>query len=161
MLLAASPSAQLLALAASPLAPHTSLTIVLITCLPRLFLSKHVPMLAAQQGWLPVQAIHVLLSALVLVWLAANSSSLPIICPKLLLLDQSIGKWWSPLTDAFCSASVQLLARNLFFGYMFGRVVENTESGGALWLTYLLGAAGTTKCGACNSFACMRSCSLA
>ncbi|WIA42898.1 hypothetical protein OEZ86_008813 [Tetradesmus obliquus] len=97
----------------------------------------------AQQGRLPVQAIHILLSTLVLVWLAASSSSLPFVSPKLLLLDQGLNnKWWAPLTDAFCSASGQLLAQNLFFGYMFGRVVENTESGGALWLTYLLGAAG-------------------
>jgi membrane associated rhomboid family serine protease len=99
-------------------------------------------MSAAHHGRLPVQAIHTLLSALVLVWLAASSSSLPFISSKLLLLDQGLGRWWAPLTDAFCSASGQLLARNLFFGYMFGRVVENTESGGALWLTYLLGAAG-------------------
>lgn len=90
-----------------------------------------------------MQAIHILLSTLVLVWLAASSSSLAFVSPKLLLLDQGLNnKWWAPLTDAFCSASGQLLARNLFFGYMFGRVVENTESGGALWLTYLLGAAG-------------------
>ncbi|KAF6259684.1 hypothetical protein COO60DRAFT_1460076 [Scenedesmus sp. NREL 46B-D3] len=74
----------------------------------------------AQQGRLPVQGIHVLLTAVTL----------------------GLSSWWSPLTDAFCSTSGQLLARNLFFGYMFGRVVENTESGGALWLTYLLGAAG-------------------
>ena len=45
------------------------------------------------------------------------------------------------LVDGFCSHSNQLLARNLFFGYMFGRVVDNTESGGALWLTFLLSVA--------------------
>jgi hypothetical protein len=35
-----------------------------------------------------------------------------------------------------------LLARNLFCGYMFGRVVDNTEGGTALWLTWLLSALG-------------------
>jgi membrane associated rhomboid family serine protease len=88
----------------------------------------------------------VLLSALILAWLATSSSSLPFISPKLLLLEQGFGKWWALATDAFCSASGQLLARNLFLGYMFGRVVENTESSGALWLTYLLGSAGGARC---------------
>lgn len=46
------------------------------------------------------------------------------------------------LTDALLSPSSTLLARNLFFGYMFGRVVENTESSGALWLTFVLSALG-------------------
>jgi membrane associated rhomboid family serine protease len=100
---------------------------------------------------LPVQGIHILLTALILVWLAASSSSLPIISPKLLLLEQGCGKWWALLTDAFCSASGQLLARNLFLGYMFGRVVENTESSGALWLTYLLGTAGEGRVVTVNS----------
>jgi hypothetical protein len=47
-----------------------------------------------------------------------------------------------PLTDAVSSSSSALLARNLFFGYMFGRVVENTGGSGALWLTYVLSAVG-------------------
>jgi membrane associated rhomboid family serine protease len=40
------------------------------------------------------------------------------------------------------SSSSALLARNLFFAYMFGRVVENTESSGALWLAFLMSAVG-------------------
>jgi membrane associated rhomboid family serine protease len=98
----------------------------------------------------------VLLTALILVWLAASSSSLPFISPKLLLLEQGLGKWWTPVTDAFCSASGQLLARNLFFGYMFGRVVENTESSGALWLTFLLGSAGEATAAECIGFSQLR-----
>jgi hypothetical protein len=70
---------------------------------------------------------------------------------KLLALEHNPAKWWSPLTDAFCSYSGQHLARNLFFGYMFGRVVQNTESNSALWVSYLLSAAGEIKLlpGAC------------
>lgn len=86
---------------------------------------------------------------MVLVWVATSSSSgsLPISL-KLLSLEHNWAKWWSVLTDGFCSASGQLLARNLFFGYMFGRVVENSESSGALWLTFLLSAAGEGAGGA-------------
>jgi hypothetical protein len=46
---------------------------------------------------------------------------------------------------------------------MFGRVVENTDSSGALWLTFLLGSAGealvltaVTAAGGCNVTLCFR-----
>lgn len=100
-----------------------------------------------------MQAIHILLTTLFLVWLAtsssgsspsafSSSSSSSTSLIKLLTLEHNNAKWWSIITDGVCSHSSQLLARNLFFGYMFGRVVNNTESGGALWLTFLLSAAG-------------------
>lgn len=103
---------------------------------------------------LPVQAIHLLLCCYAAAWLLTTvpvSSSGPLIPLKLLSLDQissSSSSWLArllcPLTDALSSSSSALLARNLFFSYMFGRVVENTESGGALWLAFLLSAAGAS-----------------
>lgn len=75
-------------------------------------------------------------------WLITNSSAVPSISSKLLSLEHGLDKWWSPVTDAFSSSSGQILARNLFFCYMFGRVVENSDSTGALWMTYLMSAVG-------------------
>eukprot|EP00878_Enallax_costatus_P010323 GHUV01010775.1.p2 GENE.GHUV01010775.1~~GHUV01010775.1.p2 ORF type:complete len:175 (+),score=38.89 GHUV01010775.1:748-1272(+) len=81
---------------------------------------------------IPIQGIHILLSTLAIVWLITSSSALPAISVKVLSLEHSMDKWWSAVTDAFVSSSSQALARNFFFGYMFGRVVENSESTGAL-----------------------------
>lgn len=89
-----------------------------------------------------MQGIHVLLSILVIVWLITSSSTLPAVSAKLLSLENSPHKWWSFVTDAFVSNSSEQLFRNLFMGYMFGRVVENSESTKALWITYLMSAAG-------------------
>ena len=101
---------------------------------------------------LPFQAIHALLCCFLAVWLLTNTPLLGSSCSgllKLLSLDQissSSSSWLvrllCPLTDAVSSSSNALLARNLFFGYMFGRVVENTGGSGALWLTYVLSAVG-------------------
>jgi len=101
---------------------------------------------------LPVQAIHILLCCYVAVWLLTAlplSSSGPLVPLKLLSLDQLSSSSSGPfarglclLTDALLSPSSTLLARNLFFGYMFGRVVENTESSSTLWLTFALSALG-------------------
>ena len=101
---------------------------------------------------LPAQAIHILLCCYVAVWLltaAPLTSSGPLLPLKLLSLDHfssSSSSWLTkclcPFTDALLSPSSTMLARNLFMGYMFGRVVENTESSGALWLTFGLSALG-------------------
>eukprot|EP00879_Flechtneria_rotunda_P011931 GHRR01012462.1.p1 GENE.GHRR01012462.1~~GHRR01012462.1.p1 ORF type:complete len:253 (+),score=92.03 GHRR01012462.1:1396-2154(+) len=87
------------------------------------------------------QGIHFLLCSLVVVYLLTTSNSCPVTV-KLLSLENTTSKWWSVVTDAFVSPTIDLLARNLFFGYMFGRVIQNSESGKALWLTYLTSAGG-------------------
>eukprot|EP00775_Hariotina_reticulata_P001907 gene1905-biopygen3393 len=104
--------------------------------------------LATRQDPPPVQGVHLLLVSLVLVWALSNSTNSPVSILKLLSLEHNPAKWWSRFTDGFCSCSRQQLARNLFFGYMFGRVVQNTESSSALWASYLLSAAGGS-CAAC------------
>jgi hypothetical protein len=43
-----------------------------------------------------------------------------------------------------------LLARNLFCGYMFGRVVDNTEGSFALWLTWVMSALGEQGIAICR-----------
>lgn len=83
-----------------------------------------------------------MLSTMVLVWLITNSNALPTVSFKVLSLEHCPDKWWSAITDAFVSSNSHALARNVFLGYMFGRVVENSESTGALWLTYLTSAVG-------------------
>lgn len=84
--------------------------------------------------------------------MSASSSGGALIPIKLLSLDHisssgSGGAGWlarllCPLTDALLSPSSGLLARNLFMGYMFGRVVDNTEGGTALVGTFVLSALG-------------------
>lgn len=89
---------------------------------------------------LPVLGIHYLLGTVMLVWLMGSILGTPM--SRFLTLDHSWSRWWTWVTDAFhCSTHAQL-AVSLFLGYMFGRVVENTESTQGLWLTYVLSAAG-------------------
>jgi hypothetical protein len=59
-------------------------------------------------------------------------------------------RWWTLLSDALVSTSSGALARSLFFGYMFGRVVQNTEGGGALAATFTLSALGAWSRGGCR-----------
>jgi membrane associated rhomboid family serine protease len=104
-----------------------------------------------QQQRPPLQAIHVLLACLVLVWLAGTAGLLP---PAQLVLDPSRARWTSLLTDAFACTSSQLLARNAFLVYVFGRVVQNTEGGAAVWCVFLLSALGELHVS--QRCACMR-----
>jgi hypothetical protein len=70
----------------------------------------------------------------------AVTGPLGLLPPSTLALDRA--RLWTAVADAWLSPGFDLLARNLFFGYMFGRVVDNVEGGQGLWLTYLLSAAG-------------------
>lgn len=96
---------------------------------------------------LPMQGIHILLSCMLATWLLAGAGMLggaPLFPAKMLVLDHMHGlsRWWTLLTDAFVSPSIQLLARNVFFGYMFGRSIQNTDGGAAVWTTWFMSALG-------------------
>jgi membrane associated rhomboid family serine protease len=82
----------------------------------------------------------VLLSCLLLIWMASCVSDGGV--ARVLALEHGAHKWWSTVTDSFYSSSRSLLARNLFLGYIFGRVVENTEGPQALWLTHIISSIG-------------------
>ncbi len=87
--------------------------------------------------------IHILLSALIAIWALGSAFGAPA-SSKLLALEGGAGwrKWWAVLTDALWSRTPDLLARNVFMGYVFGRTVESAEGPQGLWLTYALAAAG-------------------
>uniref|UniRef100_A0A7C8YEP8 Peptidase S54 rhomboid domain-containing protein n=1 Tax=Opuntia streptacantha TaxID=393608 RepID=A0A7C8YEP8_OPUST len=50
--------------------------------------------------------------------------------------------WYQFVTAAFCHANWNHLSSNLFFLYIFGKLVEEEEGGFALWLSYIFTAAG-------------------
>jgi len=83
--------------------------------------------------------VHILLAAISLPCLMSGWLGLP--AGQFMKLNHE-AHWWAFVTDAFWSASSEQLARNVFLTYMFGRVVQNTESSRALWLVYLLSAVG-------------------
>lgn len=86
----------------------------------------------------PFSGIHALLLSLVAAWVLTGV--LGVVPPAVLALDRP--RLWTALADAWCSPGSDMLARNLFFGYMFGRVVDNVEGGQGLWLSYVLSAIG-------------------
>jgi hypothetical protein len=93
---------------------------------------------AAAAYQVPFTANHALLLSLAAAW--AATALLGLLPPASLALDRA--RPWTVLSDAWLSPGVDLLARNLFFGYVFGRVVDNVEGGQGLWLSYVLSAAG-------------------
>ncbi|PSR91245.1 Rhomboid-like protein [Actinidia chinensis var. chinensis] len=50
--------------------------------------------------------------------------------------------WYQFVTSTFCHANWQHLSSNLFFLYIFGKLVEEDEGNFALWLSYILTGAG-------------------
>ena len=51
-------------------------------------------------------------------------------------------QWWQFITAAFCHYSWDHLSSNLFMLYTFGKIVEEEEGAGAVWLTYIVCAVG-------------------
>ena len=51
-------------------------------------------------------------------------------------------QWWQFITAAFCHYSWDHLSSNLFMLYTFGKIVEEEEGAGAVWLTYIVCALG-------------------
>nr|KJB54852.1 hypothetical protein B456_009G051800 [Gossypium raimondii] len=50
--------------------------------------------------------------------------------------------WYQFITSTFCHANWKHLSSNLFFLYIFGKLVEEEEGSFALWLSYIFTGAG-------------------
>ncbi|XP_021735542.1 rhomboid-like protein 11, chloroplastic [Chenopodium quinoa] len=61
---------------------------------------------------------------------------------KALYLFHNQPAWYQFVTAAFCHANWNHLSSNLFFLYIFGKLVEEEEGSFALWLSYILTGAG-------------------
>ncbi|XP_028781264.1 rhomboid-like protein 11, chloroplastic isoform X3 [Neltuma alba] len=61
---------------------------------------------------------------------------------KTLYLYHNWPAWYQFLTATFCHANWNHLSSNLFFLYIFGKLVEEEEGNFALWLSYILTGAG-------------------
>nr|AIY60653.1 rhomboid protein Hedne_RBL11 [Hedera nepalensis] len=61
---------------------------------------------------------------------------------KVLYLYHNWPAWYQFVTASFCHANWNHLSSNLFFLYIFGKLVEEEEGNFALWLSYILTGAG-------------------
>ncbi|XP_047308373.1 rhomboid-like protein 11, chloroplastic [Impatiens glandulifera] len=61
---------------------------------------------------------------------------------KALYLYHNRPVWFQIVTATFCHANWKHLSSNLFFLYIFGKLVEEEEGSFALWISYLLTGAG-------------------
>ncbi|KAF3446447.1 hypothetical protein FNV43_RR11626 [Rhamnella rubrinervis] len=61
---------------------------------------------------------------------------------KGLYLYHNWPEWYQFLTASFCHANWNHLSSNLFFLYIFGKLVEEEEGNFALWLSYILTGVG-------------------
>ncbi|XP_068652522.1 rhomboid-like protein 11, chloroplastic [Aristolochia californica] len=61
---------------------------------------------------------------------------------KALYLYHAFPEWYQFITAAFCHASWNHLSSNLFFLYIFGKLVEEEEGNLALWISYIITGAG-------------------
>eukprot|EP00252_Welwitschia_mirabilis_P014409 TRINITY_DN31662_c0_g1_i1.p1 TRINITY_DN31662_c0_g1~~TRINITY_DN31662_c0_g1_i1.p1 ORF type:complete len:296 (+),score=28.47 TRINITY_DN31662_c0_g1_i1:172-1059(+) len=61
---------------------------------------------------------------------------------KYLYLYHDLPRWYQFFTATFCHVNWHHLSSNLFFLYIFGKLVEEEEGGFALWLSYLATGAG-------------------
>ncbi|KAK9273092.1 hypothetical protein L1049_017899 [Liquidambar formosana] len=61
---------------------------------------------------------------------------------KTLYLYHNWPAWYQFVTATFCHANWKHLSSNLFFLYIFGKLVEEEEGNFALWISYILTGAG-------------------
>ncbi|XP_015573131.1 rhomboid-like protein 11, chloroplastic [Ricinus communis] len=61
---------------------------------------------------------------------------------KSLYLYHNRPTWYQFISATFCHASWEHLSSNLFFLYIFGKLVEEEEGNFALWLSYILTGVG-------------------
>lgn len=61
---------------------------------------------------------------------------------KALYLYHNWPVWYQFVTSTFCHANWNHLSSNLFFLYIFGKLVEEEEGNFGLWLSYILTGAG-------------------
>lgn len=61
---------------------------------------------------------------------------------KALYLYHNFPVWYQFVTSTFCHANWNHLSSNLFFLYIFGKLVEEEEGNFGVWLSYILTGAG-------------------
>jgi len=61
-----------------------------------------------------------------------------------LYLNHAAPKWWQFVTCSFCHASWQHLSSNIFFVYVFGKLVEEEEGAFGVVFSYLVTGAGAS-----------------
>jgi membrane associated rhomboid family serine protease len=61
---------------------------------------------------------------------------------KALYLYHRFPQWYQFITSTFCHVSWSHLSSNLFFLYIFGKLVEEEEGSFAVWLSYLVTGVG-------------------
>ncbi|XP_074287013.1 rhomboid-like protein 11, chloroplastic isoform X2 [Silene latifolia] len=61
---------------------------------------------------------------------------------RMLYLYHNRPAWYQFVTAAFCHGSWNHLSSNLFFLYIFGKLVEEEEGNFGLWLSYIITGAG-------------------
>ncbi|XXG63625.1 hypothetical protein AAC387_Pa05g1768 [Persea americana] len=74
------------------------------------------------------------------IYVADHWFQLPVI--KTLYLYHARPAWYQFVTSTFCHANWNHLSSNLFFLYIFGKLVEEEEGTFALWTSYILTGAG-------------------
>ncbi|KAF0927637.1 hypothetical protein E2562_035491 [Oryza meyeriana var. granulata] len=62
---------------------------------------------------------------------------------KAMYLYHAFPSWFQFVTSTFCHANWNHLSSNLFFVYIFGKLVEEEEGSFALWMSYILTGAGS------------------
>ena len=61
---------------------------------------------------------------------------------KGLYLNHVRPEWWQFATSTFCHASWEHLSSNIFFLYIFGKLVEEEEGAFGVWMSYLVTGIG-------------------
>ncbi|XP_073285298.1 rhomboid-like protein 11, chloroplastic [Primulina huaijiensis] len=74
------------------------------------------------------------------IYVADHVFQVPLV--KELYLYHNQPAWYQFITATFCHFSWNHLSSNLFFLYIFGKLVEEEEGNFALWLSYILTGAG-------------------
>ncbi|XP_057799622.1 rhomboid-like protein 11, chloroplastic [Salvia miltiorrhiza] len=74
------------------------------------------------------------------IYVADHVFQVPLI--KELYLYHNQPAWYQFITSTFCHFNWSHLSSNLFFLYIFGKLVEEEEGNFALWLSYILTGAG-------------------
>ncbi|GJP45578.1 hypothetical protein CLOM_g12583, partial [Closterium sp. NIES-68] len=94
-----------------------------------------------RQGGNSFNGVFLLLLLNFLAFLADHLLRLPVWSS--LYLHHASPRWYQFVTSTFCHAGWSHLSSNLFFLYIFGRLVEEEEGTLGLWVTYLVTGAGS------------------
>jgi len=84
--------------------------------------------------------VFALLLVNVAAFVADNWLRLPVM--RALYLNHMHPQWWQFVTSIFCHANWAHLSGNIFFLYVFGRIVEEEEGTFGVWFSYLFTGVG-------------------